>query len=151
MSDDLTDSAGAPLCAWCGKGPVPPSRGTKPRAYCSRACVQRAYVARKQAEDAKALSDRLVAAYMKGRAEEAEVWQSGAKSRDLSARRGKSRDDAPGTSRDFPKVQVTPPGAEPCPYCGTAVVGLVAHLRQCPDGPGTAGEQDGQPVRDPQG
>nr|ADB77871.1 SpdA-like protein [Streptomyces sp. x4(2010)] len=78
---------GERLCAWCGKGPVPPSRGTKPRAYCSRACVHRAYRARKAREQ----RERLVAAYMKGRAEEAEAWRSGAKSRDLLSHRGKSR------------------------------------------------------------
>lgn len=124
------------LCAWCGGGPVPPSRGTKPRAYCSRSCVQRAYEARKERERTK---ERIVAAYMKGRREEAE----------LSA--GKSRDVAGGKSRDFSELQVTPPGAEPCPYCGVPVVGLVAHLRQCPQGPGTAGEPDGRPRRDPHG
>jgi len=32
-----------PLCAHCEQRPVPPSRGTKPRRYCSRSCVQRAY------------------------------------------------------------------------------------------------------------
>jgi hypothetical protein len=124
------------LCAWCGKGPVPPSRGTKPRAYCSRSCVQRAHEARKERERTK---DRLVAAYMKGRREEAE----------LSA--AKSRDFPPATSRDFPEAQVTPPGAELCPYCRAPVVGLVGHLRQCPEGPGTAGEPDGRPRRDPHG
>jgi hypothetical protein len=65
-NEDPRDADGNPLCAWCGKGPLPPSRGTKPRAYCSQACVHRAYRARK-AEQAR---ERLVAAYMKGRV----VW-----------------------------------------------------------------------------
>lgn len=95
------DPDGAPLCAWCGKGPVPPSRGTKPRAYCSRSCVSRAHEARK-------LQRKLLNAYMKGRADEIELRP--AKSRDdLPGDRGKSQDFAEGTSRDFPKQQVTPP------------------------------------------
>ncbi|MFD7772431.1 hypothetical protein [Streptomyces sp. NPDC059787] len=94
------------------------------------------------------MSERLVAAYMKGRVEEAEAWQSGAKSRDPSSTQGKSRDDDSGSSRDFPEVQVTASGAEPCPYCRTVVAGLVAHLRQCPEGP-AAGEQDGRPTTEP--
>lgn len=47
---ELRDANGNRLCAWCGEGPLPPSRGTKPRAYCSRSCVQRAYEARKEQE-----------------------------------------------------------------------------------------------------
>ncbi|MFD6960914.1 hypothetical protein [Streptomyces venezuelae] len=95
-----TSGDGEALCAWCGRGPVPPSRGTKPRAYCSRSCVQRAHESRK-------LRKKLLGAYMKGRAEEAEL--RGGKSRDDA---GKSRDfpgrQAPAKSRDFPKPQVNP-------------------------------------------
>ncbi|MFF3420984.1 hypothetical protein ACFYW9_41080 [Streptomyces sp. NPDC002698] len=96
-----TDAEGNRLCAWCGEGPVPPSRGTKPRAYCSRSCVQRAHEARK-------LQRKLLNAYMKGRADEVELRPR--KSHDFPAGdRGKSQDFADGTSRDFPKQQVTPP------------------------------------------
>lgn len=121
--------AGDPLCAWCGQGPVPPSRGTKPRAYCSRSCVQRAYEARR-------VQERVLKAYAKGRADGiADVGS------------GKSRDDGTGggKSRDFPgDSQVTAPGGESCPYCGHAVVHLVDHLRHCQEGPGI-GEPDAQP------
>jgi hypothetical protein len=96
MSDDPRDSSGAPLCAWCG-GPVPPSRGTKPRSYCKRGCVQRAHEARK-------LADLLAKTRSEARAAEAAVWSG--KSRDLD---GKSRDDAHGKSRDFPE----PPAERP--------------------------------------
>jgi hypothetical protein len=90
---------GETLCAWCGKGPVPPSRGTKPRAYCSRSCVHRA--------SRKRRTERLIAkAYTAGKADAA-AWT--AKSRDVSTDQGKSRDDAGERSRDFPKQQVTPP------------------------------------------
>lgn len=115
---------------------MPPSRGTKPRLYCSRSCVQRAHEARKERERTK---DRMIAAYMKGRREEAEL--NGGKSRDVASKK----------SRDFPKSQVAAPGAEPCPYCRQVVGGLVAHLRQCPEGPGTEGQPDGRPLRDPHG
>jgi hypothetical protein len=165
------DADGNPLCAWCG-GPVPPSLGTKPRAYCKDGCKQRAYEARKlaqqldeareavRAEEAEKRPQRLLNAYMKDRAEEAEL--RAAKSRDFGRSAvGTSRDDARSserTSRDFPtkpqvETPVPPPAApvdgEECPYCRYVVVGLVAHLRQCPDGPGagTAGEPDGQPRR----
>lgn len=141
---------GEKLCAWCG-GPVPPSLGTKPRAYCKDGCVQRAYEARKlerqlaeargavRAEEAGKRANRLIKAYAKGRSEEAEL------------RAGKSREvprSDGGNSREVPNPQVgTPapapgvarPTVEECPYCRRVVVGLVAHLRQCPEGPDTAG------------
>ncbi|GAA3909165.1 hypothetical protein GCM10022207_93350 [Streptomyces lannensis] len=114
MTDQLRDADGNPLCAWCGKGPVPPSRGTKPRAYCSRSCVQRAYEGRKLSE---LLKERAAIAYTAGKAD-AQAWaereasaQSG-KSRDVPTDRGKSRDDAGAKSRDFPKPQVNSPAGE---------------------------------------
>jgi hypothetical protein len=132
------DSAGAPLCAWCG-GRVPPSRGTKPRAYCKDGCKQRAYEARRLEKQLQAVREQeaekraalLVKAYAKGRREAtAEV------------RATSSRDDGrswTGKSRDFPsKPQVGAGAGEECPYCREAVVGLVAHLRQCPEGPAGA-------------
>jgi hypothetical protein len=103
---------GETLCAWCGKGPVPPSRGTKPRAYCSRACVQRAYVKRKRDDEERKIQERVLKAYAKGRAEGAELRPG--KSRDFARTgAGKSRDfpeSDPEKSRDFPpKPQVTAP------------------------------------------
>jgi hypothetical protein len=94
------DADGNPLCAWCG-GPVPPSLGTKPRAYCKDGCKQRAYEARRlekqlqavRAEEAEKRAAGLVQAYMKGRTEEKQ------------ARAAKSRDGVPGAagkSRDVP-------------------------------------------------
>lgn len=105
------DADGSLLCAWCG-APVPPSLGTKPRAYCRRGCVQRAHEARKlekqlqavREEEAAKRSEKLLNAYLKGRAEEAEL------------RAAKSRDDAGsdrGKSRDFAKPQVTPLSSSP--------------------------------------
>ena len=47
-------------CGYCG-GPMPPSRGTKPRTHCSRSCVQRSYEARQvQAEQGPAGTTNLV-------------------------------------------------------------------------------------------
>ncbi|MET7816509.1 hypothetical protein ABZT26_37470 [Streptomyces sp. NPDC005395] len=103
------DIDGNPLCAWCG-GPVPPSLGTKPRAYCKDGCKQRAYEARKlekqlgavRAEEAEKRAPLLLNAYTKGRREEAE--SRAATSRDLGRNAaGKSRDVARndgGKSRD---------------------------------------------------
>lgn len=115
------DADGRPLCAWCG-GLVPPSLGTKPRAYCKDGCKQRAYEARKlekqlqavRAEEAEKRTAGLVQAYMKGRAEERELRAG--KSRDVGRGAvGTSRDDAgsgEGKSRDVAtKPQVKPPGA----------------------------------------
>ena len=44
------DEDGRRLCEHCQKNPLPPSLGSKPRRYCSRNCVQRAYEARKVRE-----------------------------------------------------------------------------------------------------
>lgn len=104
-----TNGDGEKLCAWCG-GLVPPSRGTKPRAYCKRGCVQRAHEARK-------LRKKLFNAYTKGRTEEAEARE--AKSRDVPNPQGKSRDfarrDDQAKSRDVPKPQVVPEVPAPPP------------------------------------
>ncbi|MGW0172052.1 hypothetical protein ACWDWT_43920, partial [Streptomyces sp. NPDC003343] len=70
MSDQPRDADGNPLCAWCGKGPLPPSRGTKPRAYCSRSCVQRAHEERKVLAR---LEERAAKAYTAGKTD-AQAW-----------------------------------------------------------------------------
>lgn len=83
------------LCAWCG-GPVPPSRGSKPRRYCKDGCKQRAYEARKLEEQLRAVREAetekrtalLARAYTKGRE---------ASSRDVAQ-------VGPGTSRDDVRV-----------------------------------------------
>ena len=88
------------LCGWCG-GPVPASRGTKPRRYCKDGCKQRAYEARKLERQLKAVREEgtekrtamLARAYTKGRA-------------------ASSRDDVPRvprTSRDVPRAPAQPP------------------------------------------
>jgi hypothetical protein len=81
------DEDGQRLCEHCQKTPVPPSRGTKPRRYCSRNCRQRAYEARKVRE---AIVTSVAVAVARDR-----------KSRDFPA-----RDRA--KSRDFPKPQAAP-------------------------------------------
>jgi hypothetical protein len=98
------DGDGSVLCAWCGGGPVPPSRGTKPRVYCKDGCKTRAWEARKLArqleeareavrqEEAEQRPAKLLNAYLKGRAEEAELGSP--KSRDDGQNAvAKSRDD----------------------------------------------------------
>ncbi|WP_460073924.1 hypothetical protein, partial [Streptomyces sp. YKOK-I1] len=89
MSTDIPrDADGRRLCEHCHTKPVPESRGTKPRRYCSRNCVQRAYEARKVRE---AIVTSVAVAVARDRA----------KSREVAS-------DGRGTSRDFPKPQVDP-------------------------------------------
>lgn len=83
-----------PLCAHCEKRTVPRSRGTKPRKYCSRSCVQRAYELRQR--------QLFVAAALKME-KEREREQLRAALHAAEAREGKSREDAPtlgATSRE---------------------------------------------------
>ena len=75
MTTETPGNGGTGPCGWCG-GPVPPSRGTKPRRYCKNGCKQRAYEARKLADQLQAVRDAeaekrtamLARAYAKGRA-----------------------------------------------------------------------------------